>query len=89
MTNHDHDYYHDDCGLCQMEKEAQKTCQNCGYWLRYNSRSSVPELQGRCEKFNTDDGTHRHLVEAYGTHDDGCVNFSEDFGCILFSRKER
>lgn len=19
-TNHDHDYYHDDCGLCQLEK---------------------------------------------------------------------
>ena len=21
-TKHDHDYYHDDCSLCQMEKES-------------------------------------------------------------------
>jgi len=43
MSNHDHDYYHDDCSLCQMEKESATGCNNCrhiddnGFCMRLGS----------------------------------------------------
>ena len=52
MTNHDHDYYHDDCSLCQTERESANALQDSiigalarGYCSEKNSHKILdPDL---------------------------------------------